>query len=31
MFDFGFIRSQHRTIGLDSADLKAYYQMVKRE
>jgi hypothetical protein len=30
MFDFGFIKSQNRTIGPDLADLKAYYQMVKR-
>jgi len=30
MFDFGFIKSQNRTIGSGLADLKAYYQMVKR-
>ena len=30
MFDFGFIKSQNRTIRPDWANLKAYYQMVKR-
>jgi len=30
MSDFGYIKPQNSTIRPDLADLKAYYQMVKR-